>query len=175
VANALVAGVTKRAIGVQVLDGVTAEQQFVKLIYDELVELMGGEGSSALVGSDRGVDEKPQVLLMAGLQGAGKTTSAGKLALTIVTDPKTGKPTERGCVLAAADVYRPAAIAQLQTLGAQVGVPVFRCAVFLRSGVDFKDETLRCPEISPRLALVIEFRSLSFIDSAKLTGVLEIL
>jgi signal recognition particle subunit SRP54 len=63
---------------------------------------------------------------MAGLQGAGKTTSAAKLALTVVTDPKTGLPTGRGCVLAAADVYRPAAVAQLQTLGAQVGVPVFR-------------------------------------------------
>ena len=54
VANALVAGVTKRAIGVEVLKGVTAEQQFVKLVYDELVELMGGEGSSALAGGDRG-------------------------------------------------------------------------------------------------------------------------
>lgn len=151
VANAIVNGVKERAVGVEVTKGVTAEQQFIKMMYDELVDVMGGQGSetttgadgtdsTALAGSDRTAEERPQVILMAGLQGAGKTTSAAKLALAITNPrpaaPLTAKaladgvtppppPVERGCILAAADVYRPAAIKQLQTLGQQIGVEVF--------------------------------------------------
>jgi len=125
VANAIVAGVKERAVGLQVIEGVTAEQQFVKLMYDELVEVMGGNETATLQGTDRTADENPQVILMAGLQGAGKTTSAGKLALSVVKDRVTGKPTGRRCLLAACDIYRPAAIKQLETLGAQIGVEVF--------------------------------------------------
>lgn len=135
VANTIVNGVKDRAVGLEVTKGVTAEQQFIKLMYDELVDIMGGRSdsdeqtsvssSSVLKGAERSAEEKPQVVLMAGLQGAGKTTSAAKLALATVKNPKDGKTTGRGCLLAAADIYRPAAIKQLQTLGAQIGVEVF--------------------------------------------------
>ena len=147
VANSIVNGVKDRAVGVEVTKGVTAEQQFIKLMYDELVEIMGGNvrsnpddgpddgpvdpikaaaaSSAAVLKGARGAEEKPQVVLMAGLQGAGKTTSVAKLALATVKSPKDGKPTGRGCLLAAADIYRPAAIKQLQTLGKQIGVEVF--------------------------------------------------
>jgi signal recognition particle subunit SRP54 len=102
-----------RALGAEVMESLTPAQQVVKIVNDELVALMGS-GDSRLVFSGR----PPTVVLLAGLQGSGKTTTAAKLARLLLADGK--RP-----VLIAADVYRPAAIDQLVTLAERVGVPVY--------------------------------------------------
>ena len=113
IAREFVAHVRERALGQDVLKSLTPGQQVVKIVHDELTELMGS-GSSQLAFSPR----PPTTILLAGLQGSGKTTAAGKLALLLQKDGK--KP-----ALIAADLQRPAAIEQLVQLGAQVGVPVY--------------------------------------------------
>lgn len=107
------AKISEKAIGTDVIKGVNPAQQFIKLVNDELIELLGG-ASSRLT---RGV-RNPTILMLAGLQGAGKTTFAGKLAKLL-------KKQNEKVLLVAADVYRPAAIKQLQVLGEQVGVEVY--------------------------------------------------
>jgi signal recognition particle subunit SRP54 len=101
------------AIGTKVLLAVNPGQQMVKIVQDELTELMGGAASSFEVNGN------PAVILIAGLQGSGKTTFSGKLANYIKT--KKGKSP----LLVAADIYRPAAIDQLEVLGGQIGVDVY--------------------------------------------------
>ncbi|KAJ3703585.1 hypothetical protein LUZ61_007290 [Rhynchospora tenuis] len=112
VVRRFVQSVTDRAIGADLIRGVRPDQQLVKIVHDELVQLMGGEVSD-LVFAKSG----PTVILLAGLQGVGKTTVCAKLAFYL---KKLGK----SCMLVACDVYRPAAIDQLKILGEQVGVPV---------------------------------------------------
>lgn len=105
--------VKERAIGQEVLETLTPAQVVVKIVDEELTKLMGGTQSRLNISSN-----PPTVILMAGLQGAGKTTSVGKLGLAL---KKQGKHP----LLVAADVYRPAAINQLQVLGKQIQLPVF--------------------------------------------------
>ena len=105
--------VKERAVGQDVLDTLTPAQVVVKIVNEELTELMGGTQSRLNISS-----VPPTVIMMAGLQGAGKTTSAGKLGLSLKKQGK--KP-----LLVAADIYRPAAVKQLQVLGEQLGIPVF--------------------------------------------------
>lgn len=102
-----------KAIGTEVLKGINPGQQFVKLVNDELVQLLGGTNARLTKSA-----KNPTVLMLAGLQGAGKTTFAGKLAKFLK------KQNER-VLLVGADVYRPAAIRQLQVLGEQVQVSVY--------------------------------------------------
>uniref|UniRef100_A0ACD5W9X8 Uncharacterized protein n=1 Tax=Avena sativa TaxID=4498 RepID=A0ACD5W9X8_AVESA len=113
VVRRFVSSVSEKALGSDVIRGIRPEQQLVKIVHDELVQLMGGEVSD-LVFAKTG----PTVILLAGLQGVGKTTVCAKLAFYL---KKLGK----SCMLVAADVYRPAAIDQLTVLGEQVGVPVY--------------------------------------------------
>jgi len=113
VVKEFVAHVRERALGADVAKSLTPGQQVVKIVHEELTELMGS-GASKLAFSPR----PPTTILLAGLQGSGKTTAAGKLALLLQNDGK--KP-----ALVAADLQRPAAIEQLIQLGAQVGVPVY--------------------------------------------------
>ena len=113
VVKQFVAQVRERALGQEVQKSLTPGQQVVKIVHEELTELMGS-GSSQIAFSPR----PPTTILLAGLQGSGKTTAAGKLALLLKNDGK--KP-----ALVAADLQRPAAIDQLVQLGAQVGVPVY--------------------------------------------------
>lgn len=108
-----IAGVEAKAQGAEVISGVRPDQQFIKIVYDELVEVMG-DTNVPLVQADA----PPTVVLMAGLQGTGKTTATAKLALHL-------QKINRKCLLVATDVYRPAAIDQLVTLGKQIQVPVF--------------------------------------------------
>lgn len=108
-----VADVSEKAVGQEVLNSVTAGQQVVKIVYDSLVEMMGQTESKLLTSPN-----PPSCYMLVGLQGAGKTTSAGKLALALKKKGK--KP-----LLVAADIYRPAAIKQLQVLGEQLQVEVF--------------------------------------------------
>jgi signal recognition particle subunit SRP54 len=103
----------EKAIGEEVLNSLSPEQQVIGIVRDELVELLGGH-AKRLEYSNR----PPTVILMAGLQGTGKTTTSAKLAAYLKREGK--KP-----LLVACDIYRPGAILQLQTVGQQVGVPVF--------------------------------------------------
>lgn len=105
--------ISEKAIGTEVIRGVNPAQQFIKLVNDELVELLGGTSSRLT----RGV-RNPTVIMMSGLQGAGKTTFVGKLAKYL-------KKQNEKVLLVGVDVYRPAAIKQLQVLGNQVGVEVY--------------------------------------------------
>ncbi len=100
-----------RALGQEVLSSVTPGQQIVKIVHDELVALMGGNAAGT-------ANTTPGNWLMCGLHGAGKTTTAGKLAKWLMKQGR--KP-----MLVACDVYRPAAIDQLETLGKQLGIPTF--------------------------------------------------
>jgi len=113
VVREFVAHVKERALGQEVMESLTPAQQVIKIVNEELTELMGA-GDSKLAFSGR----PPTVILMAGLQGSGKTTACAKLATFLKKDGK--RP-----VLVAADVYRPAAIDQLVTLGERAGVPVY--------------------------------------------------
>lgn len=105
--------VKKKALGMNVLKAVSPSQLMVKITYDELIELMGREAV------DINIKANPAIILMAGLQGSGKTTHAAKLANLLKTK-RNKKP-----LLVAGDVYRPAAIDQLKVLGEQIGVPVY--------------------------------------------------
>ena len=109
-----VATVTERAIGTDVLDSLTPAQQVVKIVNEELTNLMGG-GTAKLSMANNG----PTVVMMVGLQGAGKTTTTAKLA-GLMRRQYTKRP-----LLAACDVYRPAAIEQLKVVGGQLDLPVF--------------------------------------------------
>jgi signal recognition particle subunit SRP54 len=108
-----VAEVETKALGAEVIAGVRPDQQFVEIVYNELLQVMG-ETNSPLAD----VQTTPTIVLMAGLQGTGKTTAAAKLALHL-------RKQNRSTLLVATDVYRPAAIDQLITLGRQIDVPVF--------------------------------------------------
>jgi signal recognition particle subunit SRP54 len=105
--------VKEKAIGQKVLTAVSPGQLMVKIVQDELTELMGGEAS------DFNINGNPAIILIAGLQGSGKTTFSGKLA-NYLKNQKGKSP-----LLVAADVYRPAAIDQLKVLGEQIGVDVY--------------------------------------------------
>lgn len=101
-----------RAVGIEVMDSLTPAQQVVKIVNDELVGLLG---KAAPLNTS---SQPPQVIMLVGLQGSGKTTTAGKLALRLRKDGQ--RP-----LLVAADIYRPAAIQQLQVIGKQIDVPVY--------------------------------------------------
>jgi len=123
--------VKERAKGAEVLESLTPAQQVVKIVHEELTSLMGSSDSHLAFAS-----RPPTVILMAGLQGSGKTTACAKIANFLKKDGK--EP-----VLIAADVYRPAAIDQLVTLGERVGVPVYAPGAHLdpvdiaREGIKF--------------------------------------
>ena len=108
-----VSKVSERAVGVQVLESLTPAQQVIKIVNEELTALMGNE--SARLNSPA---KPPAIIMMCGLQGSGKTTHSAKLALML-------KKQGRRPLLVACDVYRPAAIKQLQVVGEKAGVPVF--------------------------------------------------
>lgn len=120
VAKSFTDTVKKKALGMNVLTAVKPSQLMVKIVHDELAELMGGEAA------ELHLNNKPAIILMSGLQGSGKTTFSGKLANMLKTKQHK-KP-----LLVACDVYRPAAIEQLKVVGEQVGVPVY-------SEIDIKD------------------------------------
>ena len=105
--------VKAKALGQEVIRSVNPSQMMIKIVHDELVELMGGDKT------DINIKVNPSVILIAGLQGSGKTTFSGKLATWVQT--KKGK----NPILVAGDVYRPAAIEQLKVLGTQTGIPVY--------------------------------------------------
>ncbi len=113
VAKDFTAKVTERAIGAQVMESLTPAQMVIKIVNEELTELMGGTQTRLAY-----VSHPPTVIMMCGLQGSGKTTHCAKIARKL-------KAENHRPLLVACDIYRPAAIKQLQVVGEQVGVPVF--------------------------------------------------
>jgi len=113
VVKKFIENVKQKAEGTKVFRSIKPGEQFIKIIYDELVELLGGKVAPIIFEK-----VKPKIILLIGLQGSGKTTTSVKLALHL-------KKKGFSSLLVAADVYRPAAIEQLETLGKQTGVPVF--------------------------------------------------
>ncbi|HEX5579881.1 MAG TPA: signal recognition particle receptor subunit alpha, partial [Candidatus Limnocylindria bacterium] len=111
VVKTFVAGVREKAIGADVLNGVQPGQQIVKIVHDELVEVLGGERHQLKLTA------RPAVVMLVGLQGSGKTTTAAKLAIRLRKEGH--RP-----LLVAADVYRPAAVDQLVQLGDHIGIEV---------------------------------------------------
>lgn len=105
--------VTERAVGHEVMESLTPAQQVIKIVNEEMIKLMGGTESKINISP-----KPPTVIMLVGLQGAGKTTMAAKLALHL-------KKNNKHPLLVAADIYRPAAIKQLQILGGQIDIPVF--------------------------------------------------
>ena len=105
--------VKEKALGMEVQKSIKPDELFIKIVKDELVELLGGEEAPL------NLDGKPAILMLVGLQGSGKTTTCGKLA-NFLRKKHAKKP-----LLVACDIYRPAAIEQLQTVGIQLNIPVF--------------------------------------------------
>ena len=116
-AKDFVARIRERAVGANILESLTPAQTILTVVHAELVDLLGPSSTSPR-GRLQFADAPPSVIMLVGLQGSGKTTQAGKLALRL-------KEQGRRSLLIAADVYRPAAIEQLQTLGKQIDLPVF--------------------------------------------------
>lgn len=114
VVKSFISTVSERCVGTEVLESLTPSQQIIKIVDEELTTLMGGTVAKLDFGP-----RKPSVILLAGLQGAGKTTMCGKLAAYL------GKTQNKKALLVACDIYRPAAITQLQVVGEKVNVPVF--------------------------------------------------
>jgi signal recognition particle subunit SRP54 len=114
VVKEFVNAVSEKAVGQEVMESLTPAQQIVKIVNDELTEIMGGENARIEF-----AQKPPTVIMMCGLQGAGKTTASAKLALNM------RKQMGKRPLLAACDIYRPAAIKQLEVLGKQIDIPVF--------------------------------------------------
>src|SRR5690625_3018117 len=114
VVKQIINDVKERALGSAVMQSLTPGQQVIKIVQEELTSLMGGENQKINLSQ-----KPPTVIMMVGLQGAGKTTTAGKLALHL------RKKHNKRPLLVAGDIYRPAAIDQLQTVGKQIDIPVF--------------------------------------------------
>ena len=125
--------VKQKALGQNVLTAVKPSQLMVKIVHDELAQLMGGETAEINI---KGQVGQPAVILMSGLQGSGKTTFSGKLALMLKTK-KNRRP-----LLTACDVYRPAAIEQLRVLGEQIDVPVY-CELESKNPVEIAQNAIR--------------------------------
>src|SRR5437763_9400453 len=114
VVNAFIQRVTERSVGQEVLARIDPSEQIVRIVFDELVQLMGPVDHRIPFAKDR-----PTVIMLCGLQGSGKTTTAGKLAL-LLRDKHSRKP-----LLVAADLQRPAAVEQIKVLGEQLGIAVY--------------------------------------------------
>lgn len=151
--------VTERAVGAKVLESLMAEQQIIKIVNEELTALMGGTVEKLTISP-----KPPTVVMMVGLQGAGKTTHAAKIAGYF---KKQGKRP----LLVACDVYRPAAITQLQTVGTQLGIPVFSLGD-KESPVKISKEALKFAEKNGNDMVFIDTAGRLQIDE-KLMGELE--
>ena len=134
--------VKARAVDTEILSKLTPAQSVIKIVDEELAALMGGKAAKLNISS-----RPPTVILMVGLQGSGKTTSAGKLALSM---RKQGKRP----ALVAADIYRPAAIKQLQVLGQQIDVPVF--TEDIQDAVQIAKDSLAYADSHARDVLIID-------------------
>lgn len=162
VVREFVNSVREKAIGEEVLESLNGGQQVVKIVYDELSELMGGEQAEVVTS-----DIPPTVYMMTGLQGAGKTTTAGKLA-NFLRKNKNMKP-----MLIAADIYRPAAIDQLQTIGEQLNIPVFTMGDQV-SPVEIAKKGLEAAKDQNRDLVIIDTAGRLHVDEVLMTELKDI-
>ena len=146
--------VNERALGSNVLEALSPAQQVVKIVNEELTELMGGEQAPFQFSP-----KPPTVVMMVGLQGAGKTTTAGKLASFLA------KHENKRPLLVAADVYRPAAIDQLQTLGKQLNYPVFSLGTDVNP-IEIARQAIERATIEGRDLVIIDTAGRLHIDEA---------
>lgn len=146
--------VNERALGSNVLEALSPAQQVVKIVNEELTELMGGEQAPFQFSP-----KPPTVVMMVGLQGAGKTTTTGKLASFLA------KHENKRPLLVAADVYRPAAIDQLQTLGKQLNYPVFSLGTDVNP-VEIARQAIERATIEGRDLVIIDTAGRLHIDEA---------
>ena len=161
VVKQFVEDIRQRAMGKDVLDSLTPGQQVIKIVYDELTRLMGETRQElALTG------RTPFTLMLAGLQGSGKTTTAGKLALHL-------RKMGRNPYLVPADVYRPAAIDQLQKLGAQLGLPVYGAAPTQRPEDICRDALSKAGSVGADI-LIVDTAGRLHIDDALMAELVRI-
>jgi signal recognition particle subunit SRP54 len=154
--------VKERALGADVLESLNPGQQVVKIVDEELTSLMGGAGRDLVFASS-----KPTVILMAGLQGSGKTTACGKLARHIHEEHK------REVALAACDVYRPAAVEQLVKVGQQVGATVYEQGTG-RNPVDIAEWALGQAKSQGKDVLIVDTSGRLHIDEELMKELAEI-
>ena len=147
VAKTFTDSVKKKALGMNVLTAIKAGQHMVKLVHDELTELMGGQATELKL------QQKPAVILMAGLNGAGKTTMSGKLAL-MLKNKMNRKP-----LLAACDTFRPAAMEQLRVLAEQVQV-----SIHIEEGAWVGAKAVVCPGVTMKSHSVLAVGSVASAD-----------
>ena len=160
VAKSFISSVQKRALGHAVLKSITPGQQIVKIIYDELTILMGeSEVPVDLTGAN------PAIIMLAGLQGSGKTTLAGKLALHFKN--KGRKP-----IFGAADIYRPAAVKQLEIVGEQVGAPVI--SDLSKDAVDICQDAVKYAKLNGYDLVILDTAGRLHIDDKLMQELLEI-
>nr|WP_321466857.1 signal recognition particle protein [uncultured Desulfobulbus sp.] len=161
VVKEFIATVTEKAIGREVLTSLSPGQQVVKIVHDELVELLGSQAQPIKLDG-----RQPVTIMLAGLQGSGKTTTAAKLARQL-------KEKGRKPFLVPADVYRPAAIEQLHVLGEQVGVPVFDSTTEQKP-VDIARRALAEAEASQYDTVIIDTAGRLHVDDALMAELQEI-
>lgn len=154
--------IRERAVGAEVMESLTPGQQVVKIVKEELTELMGGDQSKIAVS-----DKPPTVIMMVGLQGAGKTTTTGKLA-NLLRKRHNRKP-----LLVAADIYRPAAIEQLQTVGKQLDIPVFQKGTEV-SPVDIANEAIEYAKSENHDYVIIDTAGRLHVDSELMNELTQI-
>ena len=152
--------VTEKAIGAEILESLTPGQQVVKLVNDELVELMGGAAARIAV-----PNRPPCIIMLCGLQGSGKTTHAGKLAYMM-------RKEGRHPLLVACDVYRPAAIEQLKVVGAKAGVEVFEMGQI--NPVKITQEALKYAKDHGNDTVIIDTAGRLHIDEALMNELKEV-
>lgn len=160
VARDFVKRVSERAEGTKVIKSIRPGEQFIKIIHEELVGLLGTESNDLVTAS-----QKPTVILLAGLQGAGKTTTAAKLAYKLKSQSK--KP-----VMIAADMVRPAAVKQLEILGKQVGVGVI--ADLKSTPVKIVEKGLKDARNSDADVVIIDSAGRSHVDEAMMTEIRQV-
>ncbi|MCC6178061.1 MAG: signal recognition particle protein [Chloroflexi bacterium] len=155
-----VASVREKALGTEVLKGLNPAQQVIKIVHDELVEMLGG--GQARINT---APNPPNVVMLVGLQGSGKTTTAAKLALNL--RKQGNRP-----LLVAGDPYRPAAVTQIQTLGKQLDIPVYHEQG--RKPPDLAQDAIRYADRSGFNYVIIDTAGRTVIDEAMMREVAEI-
>jgi len=156
VVKEFVASVTEKAVGHEVLASLSPGQQVIRIVHDELVELLGSTSEGLRLDG-----RQPVTIMLAGLQGSGKTTTAAKLARQL-------KESGRRPLLVPADVYRPAAIEQLKVLGDQVGVPVFASTTD-QDPVDIARRAVAEAQRGDRDTVIIDTAGRLHVDDALMT------
>jgi signal recognition particle subunit SRP54 len=161
VVRQFIKSVEEKALGADVLKGLNPAQQVIKIVHDELVEVLGGGGAARL----NTAPQPPNVILLVGLQGAGKTTLAAKLALML--RKQGNRP-----LLVAADPYRPAAVTQIQTLAKQLDIPVFHEPG--RKPPDLAQDAVKHAQHMNLNYVIVDTAGRTVIDDAMMNEVAEI-